>query len=183
MMGPPGAGKGTQSQKIIDKYPAWKWISSGDLLRTQVKLKTPLGLQAQGYISSGKLVPDQLLSDMLVNELDQNDHTHVILDGYPRSLNQVQVLETSGYPVLAIFQFVISQPELTQRLAHRAVSEGRSDDTPEKIKVRLEIYEKEMKQVYAHYQKTTASNFCRLSAMGNVDAIAKRVLSFLRSRT
>ena len=183
MMGPPGAGKGTQSQKIINRHPSWEWISSGDLLRNEVNAQTPLGLKAQDYMSAGKLVPDEILNESLLKTLEEHQNTHVILDGYPRNLSQSKTLDGSCHPILAVFQLVISQSELMARIVSRAEREGRNDDSPEKLKIRLEIYEKEMKQVYSHYQATLSTQFCRLSAVGDEEIIAKRISSFLRSRT
>lgn len=183
MMGPPGAGKGTQSQKIRDRHPTWQWLSSGDMLRHEVAQDTPLGRKAHTYIVAGKLVPDELLSEVLLQKLDEYQSTHVILDGYPRNLYQTTVLEQSQHPILAIFRLIISHTELMKRIAERADLEGRSDDSPEKLAVRLEIYEKEMKQVYTHYQSTMSRQFCRLSAVGAPDSIAGRIQSFLRTRT
>lgn len=183
MMGPPGAGKGTQSQKIRHRHPTWQWLSSGDMLRHEVAQDTPLGRKAHAYIAAGKLVPDELLSEVLLHKLNEHQSTHVILDGYPRNLYQTSVLEQSQHPILAIFRLVISHTELMKRIAGRADTEGRSDDSPEKLAVRLEIYEKEMKQVYAHYQSTMSRQFCRLSAVGTADSIAGRIQSFLHTRT
>lgn len=183
MMGPPGAGKGTQSQKILEARPSWKWISTGNLLRTHVESQSPLGLKAQSFISAGKLVPDDLLNSILLKELDTYHDTHVILDGYPRNISQVKVLSDVPHSILAIFQFVISQAELTKRVASRAKMENRQDDAPSKLSVRLEIYEREMKHVYEHYTHQMADKLCRLSAVGDPDSIFRRVNSFLKSRT
>ena len=179
MMGPPGAGKGTQSQKILEKYSHWSWVSTGHLLRSHVKLQSPMGCKAQSYISQGQLVPDGLLYDILAEELKKYKNTHVVLDGYPRNIGQTKALSHLNYPLIALFKFVISTQELCRRISHRAQIERRSDDTPEKLKTRLKIYEQEMAQVYDYYQKTCSTKLFEVSAVGDEDAIASDILDIL----
>lgn len=179
MMGPPGSGKGTQSQKMAQRHPEWKWLSTGDLLRSHMASKTALGIQASKYMLEGCLVPDQLLSDILWQELQPYQKTYVILDGFPRNMVQTKMLANSSFPVVTIFRFLISQEQLSQRIAHRAKIEHRKDDEPEKLKVRLEIYKKEMTDVYDYYQANHPNIFFNIPAENTEDQVANTINEIL----
>jgi adenylate kinase len=158
LFGPPGAGKGTQSAKLIEKYSLMH-ISTGDLFRKHLKEGTPLGKLAQDYMSKGNLVPDQLVIDMVDDKIkNSGNNAGIIFDGFPRTVLQAealdQLLESKGAPIKVLIELVVPEDELKQRLAERAVKEGRPDDAkPEVIANRIAVYKAETIAVASYYKK------------------------------
>lgn len=156
--GAPGCGKGTQSEMIIEKYHL-EHFSTGDLLRNEIAEQTPLGIEADKYLSKGNLVPDEMIIDVLtkaIKKLDPNCKG-VILDGYPRTVNQAEDLEKlmNGMlkPTTVLIDLQVPDRELISRLLTRGMTSGRNDDNLETIKQRLEVFEMKTAPVYEFYRQ------------------------------
>ncbi len=145
IFGAPGAGKGTQSDRMIEKY-GFGHISTGDVLRDQIKKGTELGKTAKGYIDNGQLIPDDLMVSILADVYDSfgPDHKGVIFDGFPRTVPQAEALKNMlakrGHRVAAMIELHVPEDELMKRLINRGKVSGRSDDNEETIKKRLDVY-------------------------------------------
>lgn len=145
IFGAPGSGKGTQSDKLIEKY-GFKHISTGDVLRDQIKRGTELGKTAKGFIDEGKLIPDELMVGILADVYDSfgKDHEGVIFDGFPRTIPQAEALKAMlaerGHKVAAMVELHVPDEELVKRLVLRGKVSGRSDDNEETINKRLAVY-------------------------------------------
>jgi adenylate kinase len=168
LLGPPGAGKGTQADLVVEKLGIPKF-SSGDLLRMAVKEGTPLGLEAKAYMDRGDLVPDQVVIGLIEEQLRQPGAAQGwILDGFPRTVAQAealdQTLEKLGQPWERVIFFDVPDEAIEQRLLNR----GRSDDQPEVIRHRLHVYRQETVPVVHFYQKS--EGFAHLD--GNRDPAA-----------
>ena len=146
IFGPPGSGKGTQSEKIIKKY-GLTHISTGDILRNEMNLGTELGNSAKNFINQGQLVPDDIIIKMIQNKISEiANHTKgVIFDGFPRTVEQAkalkEMLETRGEKIAVMLNLEVNREELINRLTKRSETSGRADDTPETIEHRLKVYE------------------------------------------
>src|SRR5688572_15081872 len=144
LFGPPGAGKGTQSAKVIEKY-SLTHISTGDLFRKHLKEGTPLGKLAQAYMSKGNLVPDQVVIDMVDDKIKTGGNiSGIIFDGFPRTIPQAEaldnLLEKKKTPIKVLIELVVPENELRKRLAERAMKENRPDDAkPEVIENRIGV--------------------------------------------
>ena len=156
LFGPPGSGKGTQSERLRAKY-GLEHLSTGDLLRTQIEHKTALGLEAKQYMDKGQLVPDEIVIGMISSALDANRQSQGFLfDGFPRTETQAAALdsllaqkETSIHALLALH---VSEEELVKRLLNRGLTSNRSDDTNEKvIKARIAEYHAKTSPVADYY--------------------------------
>ena len=158
IFGAPGSGKGTQSDLIIEKY-GLNHISTGDVLRNEMKNGTPLGQTARQYIDEGKLVPDSLIIDMLAKVYDSfgNEHKGVIFDGFPRTVPQAEALKKMlaerGHEVAAMIELDVPEDELMSRLVKRGLERGRSDDNEETIKKRLDVYHNQTSPLIDWYEK------------------------------
>ncbi|MBO9657386.1 MAG: adenylate kinase [Chitinophagaceae bacterium] len=158
LFGPPGSGKGTQSAKLVEKYGLIH-LSTGDLLRKELKLKTPLGVEAQQFIDKGQLVPDEVVIGMISSALDENAGARGFLfDGFPRTVAQAEaldkLLELKKSSIALVLFLEVNEDELIQRLINRAKTSGRSDDADENIqRKRQDVYRKETLPVAAHYDK------------------------------
>lgn len=158
LFGPPGAGKGTQSAKLIEKY-SLTHISTGDLFRKHLKEGTPLGKLAQDYMSKGNLVPDQVVIDMVDDKIKSAGNIKgIIFDGFPRTIPQAEALDkllnSKNAPITAFVELMVPEDELRTRLASRAVKENRPDDAkPEVIENRISVYKKETAVVADYYKK------------------------------
>ncbi|KAA8966144.1 adenylate kinase [Mycobacterium sp.] len=175
LLGPPGAGKGTQAQKLADKLgvPA---ISTGDLFRSNITEGTRLGLQAKRYLDSGDLVPSELTNALVEERLDEPDTAGgFILDGYPRSLEQARalhdMLSRRGTRIDAVLEFRVSQEELLKRLKGR----GRADDTEDVVLNRMEVYRDETAPLLDYYRDELKT----VDAVGTVDEVFARALRAL----
>ncbi len=157
LMGPPGAGKGTQAKYVAEHFgiPA---ISTGDIFRANVSQGTELGVEAKRYMDAGEYVPDELTNLMVRNRIDEPDaDPGFLLDGYPRTLAQVEELDGmiahTGHRLDAVVVLTVNAEELVQRLLQRAQTDGRADDTEEVIRRRQEIYQEETQPLIAVYQQ------------------------------
>jgi adenylate kinase len=176
LLGPPGAGKGTQAERLADRLRA-PHISTGDLFRSHLRDRTPLGLRATKYMDAGELVPDDVTVAMVRDRLGTESGDRFILDGFPRTPDQARALEAmlagTGSRVDAVVEFVVPEPVLVQRLLGR----GRSDDTEEVIRRRLEVYRKETAPLLQFYRDQLVS----IDAVGQVEEITERVLDALQA--
>jgi len=154
LVGPPGAGKGTQSERLV-KENGWKTLSTGEALRKHIREQTELGKKAKRFVDDGQLVPDDLILGMLLEELGSLGKSQVLLDGYPRNVTQAQTLETmpEHLRVKIALHLDINKDELMSRIAKRHEELGRSDDTPEKFAKRIEVYETQTKPVLDFYRQ------------------------------
>ena len=145
IFGAPGSGKGTQSDLMIEKY-GFNHISTGDVLRAEIKNGTELGKTAKGFIDNGQLIPDELMIDILASVYDSfgTEHKGVIFDGFPRTIPQAEALKKMlaerGHKVAAMIELDVPEDELMKRLIKRGQESGRSDDNAETIKKRLDVY-------------------------------------------
>ncbi len=174
IFGPPGSGKGTQSENLIKEYNL-AHISTGDLLRKEISTNTQLGALAKSHMDKGELVPDEVIIGMIDSYLDKNmaNVKGVIFDGFPRTVAQAgalkELLATYKTDVTVCLNLEVPNDELMVRLIERGKTSGRSDDNEETIKNRLETYEKQTKPVLDFYKKEgTAVN---IKGVGSIDAI------------
>jgi adenylate kinase len=181
LIGPPGAGKGTQAVRVAEHYgiPA---ISTGDIFRANVTQGTPLGLQAKEYMDRGAYVPDDLTNALVLDRLAQTDAgAGFLLDGFPRTLAQVYTLDdclaaTDG-GLDAVVQLTIETDEIVQRLLNRAKVQGRSDDTEDVIRNRLDVYQEQTHPLVAVYAERGV--LVSVDAFGDVDEVTERIFSAL----
>ena len=158
LFGPPGSGKGTQSEKLIEKYNL-KHISTGDLLRSEIAKKTPLGVEAKILMDMGSLVPDEVVIGMISHTLDTNpEAAGFLFDGFPRTAIQAdaldELLSEKGSSIDVMIALEVSEEELVKRLMKRGETSGRSDDNNEQvIRARLEEYRNKTAAVADHYKK------------------------------
>ena len=177
LLGPPGAGKGTQGHRLSERYsiPA---ISTGDILRAAVRQGTPLGRAAKSYMDRGALVPDAVMIGIVRERLAQDDAERgFILDGFPRTVAQAEALtqlsEEQQRPIEHVISIEVPHEELLQRLAGRRQLEGRHDDTDEAIRHRLEVYERETAPLIDYYRRQGLLR--RIAGVGTVDEIFQRI--------
>ena len=173
LFGPPGAGKGTQSEKLIEKYQLIH-ISTGDLFRAHIKNQTPLGQKVSQYIADGQLVPDGITIDMLEEEVDRNPGANgFIFDGFPRTIPQAEVLDeflaSKGSGIAGVIAFDVDQEELTKRVAKRQKESGRIDDQADKIQKRIDEYFNKIIHVLPYYD--AQNKLTRVNGIGNIDEI------------
>ena len=158
IFGAPGSGKGTQSDLLIEKY-GLEHISTGDVLRAEIKNGTELGKTAKGYIDNGQLIPDELMIDILASVYDSfgREHKGVIFDGFPRTIPQAEalkkMLEERGDKVAAMLELDVPEDELMRRLIKRGQECGRADDNEETIKKRLVVYHSQTQPLIEWYKK------------------------------
>jgi adenylate kinase len=178
LFGPPGAGKGTQSAKLIEKY-SLTHISTGDLFRKHLKEGTPLGKLAQDYMSKGNLVPDQVVIDMVDDKIKSSGNiSGIIFDGFPRTIPQAEaldkLLESKKAPIKILVELVVPEDELKLRLADRAKKENRPDDAkPEVIANRISVYKAETVAVAEYYKKH--NKYASVIGVGEIDTIFKNI--------
>ncbi len=184
LIGPPGAGKGTQAARLADTYgvPA---ISTGDIFRANVKGETPLGRRAQEYMSQGELVPDEVTNAMVRDRLAQDDVAQgFLLDGYPRNPEQAVELEgmlaDHGAALDAVVEITADSEEVTRRLLKRAEIEGRADDNEDVIRTRLSVYAEATAPVTAYYEGQGL--LVRVDGLGEIDVVTDRLVDALRAR-
>ncbi len=158
LFGPPGSGKGTQSEKLIEKY-GLKHLSTGDLLRSEIAAKTPLGLEAKNFMDKGQLVPDEVVIGMISTALDANPHVAGFLfDGFPRTEAQSEALDKllklKKTEIGVVLALIVTEEELIKRLLNRGLTSGRSDDNNEEvIRARIVEYHKKTSAVADYYDQ------------------------------
>lgn len=182
IFGAPGAGKGTQSDKMIEKY-GFGHISTGDVLRAEIKNGTELGKTAKEYIDNGQLIPDALMIDILASVYDQfgKDHKGVIFDGFPRTTPQAEALKVMlaerNHSIAAMIELFVPEYELMKRLLLRGEQSGRSDDNEETIKKRLNVYQTQTSPLIDWYKKEGVHH--HVEGLGTIDEIFGRIESVI----
>jgi len=181
MMGPPGAGKGTQAKFVAEHFgiPA---ISTGDIFRANVSKGTPLGVEAKRYMDAGEYVPDEVTNLMVRNRIDEDDAAPgFLLDGYPRTLAQVEELDGmikfTGHSLDAVVVLTVDAEEIVQRLLQRAEVEGRADDTEDVIRRRQEIYTEQTEPLIDVYRGRGL--LIEVDGMGEVADVTERIFAAL----
>jgi adenylate kinase len=178
LFGPPGAGKGTQSQKLIDKYQLIH-LSTGDLLRSQIADKTELGLKAQEYMNKGELVPDAVVIGMIADKIKSNEKAvGFIFDGFPRTVAQAEaldkMLEENKTAISGMIALEVDEAELTSRILLRGQTSGRADDQDESlVKKRVSEYNSKTKPVADFY--TNQKKFTSIYGIGEIDEIFDKI--------
>lgn len=184
IVGPPGAGKGTQAKLIAATFgiPA---ISTGDIFRDNIKNGTELGKQVQSIVSTGAYVPDSLTNEIVRDRLLQDDAASgFLLDGYPRTTEQVteldRILDEAGTSLDAVVLLVADTDEVVQRLLKRAVDQGREDDTEDVIRHRQDVFHEQTEPVIALYRERGL--VADVDGLGSVEDVATRVTAALAER-
>jgi len=181
LIGPPGAGKGTQAA-LLAKHFGIPAISTGDIFRENVRNETPLGLEAKAFMDRGEYVPDSLTNALVRDRLNQDDAAAgFLLDGYPRTIDQVQelddILEETEAKLDVVVQLTADAEELLRRLSGRAQEQGRSDDTPDVIKRRLDVYEKQTAPLIDIY--ASRSLVAKVNGLGEIGDVTNRIIEVL----
>lgn len=184
IVGPPGAGKGTQAARLAQTFGV-PTISTGDIFRSNIKAQTELGKQVTAILDAGDYVPDSLTNDLVEDRLAQPDAQHgYLLDGYPRTDGQVAFLdavnERRGRGLDAVVRLVADHDEVIRRLQLRAAEQGRSDDTDDAMRHRLEVYERETEPILAAY--AARGVVVEIDGLGEIDEVTERILSALSAR-
>lgn len=174
LFGPPGSGKGTQSEKLITAY-GLKHLSTGDLLRNEIAAQTPLGLEAKAFMDKGQLVPDEVVIGMISSALDQNPQAKGFLfDGFPRTEAQSialdKLLRLKNTEIGVVLALDVSEEELVKRLLNRGKTSGRSDDTNETV-IRARITEYQQKTTVVANYYATFNKVVHVKGEGSVDDI------------
>lgn len=183
IFGAPGSGKGTQSEKITEKYGI-RHISTGDVLREEIKNGTELGETAKRYIDEGQLLPDELIIDILASVLDSmKGHNGVIFDGFPRTIPQAEalkkLLQDRGQDITAMLDLNVPEEELITRLLKRGQESGRADDNMETIKKRLDVYKSQTFPLIEYYKKEGKYN--HIKGVGALDDIFRDIAAVIET--
>lgn len=184
LIGPPGAGKGTQASSLAQHFgiPA---ISTGDIFRANVKNETELGVLAKGYMDRGEYVPDSLTNALVKDRIAQPDaQKGFLLDGYPRTIDQVQELDgflaEMGKKLDVVVQLTADSEELIRRLLQRSLEQGRADDTPDVIRKRQEVYEEQTAVLIDVYN--SRSLVAKINGLGEIEQVTGRIIEALGAR-
>jgi adenylate kinase len=184
IVGPPGAGKGTQASRISEQLGI-PTISTGDIFRRNIAEQTELGKQVKAIVDNGDYVPDELTNRLVKDRLEQADaHGGFLLDGYPRTPDQVAYLDgflaSHGHVLDAVLQLVADPEELVRRLTLRAGEQGRADDSEEAIRHRQEVYLRETQPLLRIFREREL--LVEIDGLGPVDEVARRISTALASR-
>ncbi len=186
LFGPPGSGKGTQSDKLVEKY-GLVHLSTGNLLRKEMAEKTPLGIEARSFIDKGQLVPDEVVIGMVDSYFDQHkDAPGFLFDGYPRTVAQAaaldRLLDLKKTSIELVLFLQVDEDELIRRLVHRGKTSGRSDDTDEAVqRKRQEVYRNETLPVAAYYDKQ--EKVVNIHGTGTVDDIFRSLCDVIDKKS
>ena len=177
IVGPPGAGKGTQAARIAERLSI-PTISTGDIFRANIKNETELGLRVKAIVAGGDYVPDSLTNELVSDRLAEADAAEgFLLDGYPRTPDQVRFLEellsAKGQKLDAVLQLVADEDEIVERLRKRALEQGRADDTEEAIRHRQEVYKRETAPVLDILREQGL--LIEVDGLGTVDEVTERI--------
>jgi adenylate kinase len=184
LIGPPGAGKGTQAAKLASRL-AIPAISTGDIFRENVRGETPLGLEAKAFMDRGEYVPDSLTNALVRDRLNQQDALGgFLLDGYPRTIDQVEelddILRAADKKLDVVVQLTADSEELVRRLTGRAAEQGRSDDTPDVISRRLAVYDEQTAPLIDVY--AARGLVAKVNGLGEIDEVTSRIVQVLEDR-
>ena len=184
LIGPPGAGKGTQAVRLAEAFgiPA---ISTGDIFRSNVRNETPLGKQAKVYMDAGDNVPDSLTNDLIRHRLEEQDaEDGFLLDGYPRTVDQVRELDEflagHGAALDAVLELVADPDVVVERLRKRAIDQGRSDDDESVVRHRMDVYREQTAPLIDIYDGRGV--LVKIDALGAVDEVTARITEALADR-
>ena len=184
LVGPPGAGKGTQAVLLSETYgiPA---ISTGDIFRANVRDETPLGVEAKGFMDRGEYVPDTLTNALVADRLKHADcEPGFLLDGYPRTLDQVRalddVLAADGHRLDVVVELVADPEVVIERIRLRAAEQGRADDTADVARSRLELYARETAPLIEAYGDRDI--LVRVDGIGEIEVVTARIIAALADR-
>jgi adenylate kinase len=184
LIGPPGAGKGTQAAQLAQHFeiPA---ISTGDIFRENVRNQTLLGVEAKGFMDRGEYVPDTLTNALVRDRLNKEDAQRgFLLDGYPRTIDQVTeldyILQENGKKLDVVVQLTADGDELLRRLSGRALEQGRSDDTPDVIKRRLDVYEEQTAPLIDVY--VSRGVVAKIDGLGEITEVTARIIEAIDAR-
>jgi adenylate kinase len=181
LLGPPGSGKGTQAELLVEKLEL-PHISTGELLRNAAEAGTELGLKAKMVTDRGDLVSDDIMLDLITERLSRDDvKDGFILDGYPRNITQAKalddILESQGHPMVDVLHIDLDAEVVVQRIAGRAAEEHRSDDVEEVVRNRLRIYTEQTAPVVEYYAARGALS--RVLGQGTAEEVFQRIMSVL----
>jgi adenylate kinase len=181
LLGPPGAGKGTQAQLLVERLGIPQ-ISTGDMLRAAVKAGSEIGKQAKPYMDLGKLAPDEIVIGAAEQRLGQPDAKHgFVLDGFPRTAAQAEALDSFlpklGCKLERCVALTVDEDELVRRLLRRAEIEGRSDDNEASIRTRMHEYREKTEPLIAYYRKRGALR--EVNGLGEIEEVARRIAQAL----
>lgn len=181
LFGPPGSGKGTQSEKMIDKYGLIH-LSTGDILREAISERTPLGIKAKEYMEKGELVPDEDVINMVVKRLDREKNPNgFIFDGFPRTCSQAKFLRTllteRDTRISVMIALQVNRDELIRRLLKRGQQTGRSDDELSVIMNRIEVYERDTAPVIDFYRNMR--KYRPVDGLGSIEEIFDRIVGVI----
>ncbi len=185
LFGPPGSGKGTQSDKIVEEY-GLVHLSTGNLLRQEIKDKTPLGLEAKAFIDKGQLVPAAVVIGMVDSYFDAHkDARGFLFDGFPRTIPQAKaldnLLELKKTAITQVLMLEVDEEELIKRLVHRGKTSGRSDDADENVqRKRQEVYRKETLPVAEYYSRE--KKLKQINGMGTIGEIFERLSASIEKK-
>ena len=184
IFGAPGSGKGTQSERIVEKFGV-DHISTGDVLRAEIAAGSELGKSAKALIDNGQLIPDAMMIDILAAKLDTFvDSKGVIFDGFPRTIAQAEALKAMlnerGQDVTAMIELDVPEGELMTRLIKRGQMSGRADDNEETIKKRLVVYNEQTSPLKEWYKND--GKHCYINGLGDLDRIFADIVSAIESR-
>lgn len=184
IVGPPGAGKGTQASRLTTQFGVPD-ISTGDIFRQNIREQTPLGVQVKAIVDAGDYVPDSLTNALVAARLEQDDAAAgFLLDGYPRTPEQVEYLDAllaaKDQQLDVVIQLVADQDEIVRRLSKRAVEQGRADDTEEAIRHRQQVYLRETAPLIEIYEERGL--LVQVDGLGEIDEVAARIGEALATR-
>ncbi|MBF0858254.1 adenylate kinase [Gluconobacter sp. LMG 31484] len=179
LLGPPGAGKGTQAKRLENLY-GFKQISTGDMLRAEVAAGSDIGNEAKAIMEKGQFVPDPIIVAMIQNRIAQPDcERGFILDGFPRTESQAEALDTMlsqrGLTIDAVILLDVNEDELVERIASRRGEDGtrRPDDNPDVVRARLDVYRKQTAPILPYYEK--AGRLLHVDGMKDVESVGKEI--------
>lgn len=184
IFGAPGSGKGTQSEHIVNKY-GLNHISTGDVLRNEIKKGTELGKTAKGYIDQGQLIPDALMIDILADVYDSfTDSKGVIFDGFPRTIAQAEALKEMltkrGHKISVMLELDVPENELMTRLIKRGKESGRADDNEETIKKRLDVYHSQTAPLVDWYKEEKLHE--HINGLGTLEGIFDDIVKAIEKK-
>ena len=185
LFGPPGSGKGTQSEKLIDRY-GFKHLSTGDLLRAEIANQTALGLKAKSLMDQGQLVPDEVVIGMIDSALQANPNVPGFLfDGFPRTVAQAEALDAllaqKGSSIGVVLALQVPEDELIARMMNRAKTSGRADDADEQVqRKRLDVYLRDTLPVAGYYKPF--GKVVEIEGVGSIEEIFSKLIAEIDSR-
>jgi adenylate kinase len=182
-VGPPGVGKGTQCGLLAERLDL-RHVSTGDMLRKAITDGTELGMQSKSYLEQGKLVPDEIMVDLIGDYLEIESPTGILLDGFPRTLQQAEaldyMLQKRDEAIDIVIELYAEPHEIMNRLAKRAQAEARADDNPLTIKHRLDVYQQKTRQILDYYQRQ--GKLRRVDGLGTPEEVYQRIIACISAR-